>query len=1481
MWGWTNEEKPLSFWSVASYKEGGVGILVFPEFRDQVQPWNQHLWTSRVIGIQFKDIHMLNVYSPVRRKQREQFFSSLEEWELKRTEHVVMAGDFNCVENPQLDRLGGDRAVASESPVLTRLTRDAKLEDARTLLGSAIEELELAPHEHFTYWQGEIASRIDRFYVSANRSSWVQWLDVRLPPVPSDHDELVLHLRNPSESKAQMKPNRTVYPIRGAHSARLVEELLSELNEKAPQHEVGELDWDEWVQNCKKAIKRIAQRDKKRRNKKSAKLQRQLRQGPMTRNHLIAVLVNDIKERNLARVGSRLERTHDQIRWLFKRTAIWERDQTVSHIQAPPDTHFDEDLPIPERFSQVWSKLLGKRHSNTHFDEDLPIPERFSQVWSKLLGKRHSKLDAVEMKNAVAEFAVVPPERKVREQDNKQLMAPIAEDDLLAAIKELERHKAGGEDGLNNDFSKDLPAAMIPRLVKVCNSSLEGKPPPPSFLKAIIVPLWKKGDSDNALDYRPISLLQTSYKLFAKILAQRMQRFLGRLIGDTQQGFVHGRHMHKSITMMVAQLEATVNDSLRSTGESAGILLLDFAKAYDTVDRVYLLEVLRQFGFAAEFIDLIESLHVKTTAQFLVNGELSSPLEVKTGIRQGCPLAPLLFILAAELLALALLQDRELKGQRVAEGKEEHKFSAFVDDSTLFLDQSSQLPRALRIVDNFGTISGLRIQPLKSVYIFLNKAVKVTTWFGIPVLALGDTVRYLGYDIGFTNLTKVNWAKRIRSVKRRMATAEHVSTTVVDRVDLLNAIVLPAITFTAKFFPPTQDVITSLTNMQKQFLWRRQVKDDPSRHKMTPNLIFTPRAAGGLGLVAIPVALQTQRVKDTMFWLIGRQSIYKQAWLQYMGLQVTQSRSTVGVTPRRISRSLGEQWTERRKCLDQDMGQLLAPSQAEQEGRQKLARSELQRLAATAAFSTCNLKYQPADGETLRIAVDLESIVQRHPPAREIIDFWGSFSWANNPWLPDSNAPVLTRKKYYRIEETSIEELAIMRTSHDVYNVTVRTALGCTVGHSVAKLQRWLLAILLGSLRIPIGGKLGQPPRLMLRLPPALRFEYNWTTDGGMVRGTTIDGKAEITLQQQDNGIYWDVICHVNARKDAKKLRKRQGGIVFKANPRIHGFPWSVLNKTRNRLIIQQLKQQIKRRYRRRTHRIHGFPWSVPNKTRNRLILQQLKQQIKRRYRRRTAQHLDTMLEKWRASTAEDVWLKGHQSQTPKKLWEHRNMLTDYQVWVTYRMATMQLHLYYFGKELERGCPVDDRCQDQNITVSHLSWRCTRAQEFWGKLLSHWLGQAVSAQLLGAYQEYLASRRAPPIGNSFKRRMRDLYGQWSSEYGEATNRIWWAMCSMGYTLLWQLRNQVVHEGKKLKAPQQLEYMWERCIRQLQAIAMRELRKPKTRTQGLQLKLCVECLATMEEGQKDQERQALPKARRRQSTETTLMKRIKLYKESNN
>ena len=110
------------------------------------------------------------------------------------------------------------------------------------------------------------------------------------------------------------------------------------------------------------------------------------------------------------------------------------------------------------------------------------------------------------------------------------------------------------------------------------------------------------------MDYRPIALLQSCYKVVAKVLSHRVHKAVEVPIQDTQQGFVHGRQMSKTVIIMAHQLSAA-HEPDREPTDSRAIRLLDFCRAYDTVSRDFLFEVMRYFGFADSFITMIQNLH--------------------------------------------------------------------------------------------------------------------------------------------------------------------------------------------------------------------------------------------------------------------------------------------------------------------------------------------------------------------------------------------------------------------------------------------------------------------------------------------------------------------------------------------------------------------------------------------------------------------------------------------------------------------------------------------------------------------------------------------------------------------------------------------------------------------------------------------------------------------------------------------------------
>lgn len=258
MWGKHNDpgHAPLSYWSTGSAKSGGVAVLLTPSSAIKAKPWRVEQWSTRAIALSLEGVVLLNVYAPNQRAEREAFFRELGGWFLPR-DNTLLVGDFNCVQSPLLDRRGPQRSSRPESPALAALLEDSGLIDARLLRDHAEDDDADDTTDHFTYWEGESASRIDRFYVPPTWAEQVLWVTTRAPPQPSDHQELELHLREGRPTQQKPKQNPVIYPIRSNKPEQVITELINEMDDMAIGQAASTATWDADVAECIRCIRAV------------------------------------------------------------------------------------------------------------------------------------------------------------------------------------------------------------------------------------------------------------------------------------------------------------------------------------------------------------------------------------------------------------------------------------------------------------------------------------------------------------------------------------------------------------------------------------------------------------------------------------------------------------------------------------------------------------------------------------------------------------------------------------------------------------------------------------------------------------------------------------------------------------------------------------------------------------------------------------------------------------------------------------------------------------------------------------------------------------------------------------------------------------------------------------------------------------------------------------------------------------------------
>lgn len=141
-------------------------------------------------------------------------------------------------------------------------------------------------------------------------------------------------------------------------------------------------------------------------------------------------------------------------------------------------------------------------------------------------------------------------------------------------------------------------------------------------------------------NYRPITLLNTDYKIICKILANRLNPIVAQIIPNHQIGFIPQRLIYDNVICLDLLLKRKTK-----------IINLDFKKAYDSVSHYALIAILHHLKFPKKLVTLIQNLISKSSAQIIINGELTEAFLILRGVKQGDPLSPLLFTLVIELLA--------------------------------------------------------------------------------------------------------------------------------------------------------------------------------------------------------------------------------------------------------------------------------------------------------------------------------------------------------------------------------------------------------------------------------------------------------------------------------------------------------------------------------------------------------------------------------------------------------------------------------------------------------------------------------------------------------------------------------------------------------------------------------------------------------------------------------------------------------------
>jgi hypothetical protein len=411
------------------------------------------------------------------------------------------------------------------------------------------------------------------------------------------------------------------------------------------------------------------------------------------------------------------------------------------------------------------------------------------------------------------------------------LSKPLTVEDLKEAVDRMKAGKSPGIDGLGVEVYRKFPK-IVGWLLEAWLEGEEAGLLWDTAGEVAIRVIHKKDDVEDVKNYRPISLCNVDYKIIARAQANRLTEMLPMVIDEEQTGFVKGRDIRVNVAVMRAVIEMMVENN-----SDAGILLLDIEKAYDCVDRDFLWKVMESMGFGPIFIKAMKLLHQNNSARIITRWGLSGKFLVESGVRQGCPLAPLLFVVAMLPLLVSLKEEEPVK---VLE--EDIRSWMFADDTVIVYNSIADAVKKLKVVEEFGNVSALRMNKKKTECVAIRKPgnlVDDDKFFG-P----GKFTVFLGAPLGVLPNLDEYWKSKLKVSVETIGKWRKFGLSIFQKAKIANTYVASKWQYLFNYEKVPVTVLHDLDKAIKEFVFGKMMNHRPLDVQAKAKV-----EAGGVGLI--------------------------------------------------------------------------------------------------------------------------------------------------------------------------------------------------------------------------------------------------------------------------------------------------------------------------------------------------------------------------------------------------------------------------------------------------------------------------------------------------------------------------------------------------------------------------------------------------------------------------------------------------------
>ena len=810
----------------------GVAIMFSNNFECEVKEVKRST-NGNFIGLKIKtmdtDICLLTLYGP--NTDEPDFYNEISEVINDfQTGSMIICGDWNLVQDQLLDTKHyiRDNNIRARNRVST-LKEEHNLCDPWRVNNPNTRQ--------YTWFQRNPIkmSRIDFFLISSDILALTNYTGIK-PGYRSDHSiiQLQLNITKDNRGKGFWKFNTSL--LKDIEYITLIKQIIHENvtryaapNQTVANHEIlfnisDQLFFETLKMEIRKVTISYSSKKKRNREKREVEICDQLEKLDINHTtnseHLLRkqILSDELVELRKEKIKGMMLRS--KIQWFE---------------EGEKPTKFFASI---EKRNYV-NKVINKINSNgNNIQDPREILNELEKFYRNLYSSKVSIRDQINNMDRFLNNNLI---NKLTEEQKILCEGNITLVELKEVLKNMKHDKSPGIDGIPVEFYKVFWNDLGHFLFRSLKSSFYTNELSITQKRGIITCIPKGNKPREFLkNWRPISLLTTDYKILTSIMAKRMRGILGQIVSSTQKGFLKERYIEENTRLIYDLIHY-----LKGQKREGILLLIDFEKAFDSIDWTYIRNVLKIYNFGDDFIKWFNIVYNDSQSCVINNGKYSNFFNLGRGCRQGDPWSPYLFILAIEPLAQYIKHAPQVRGITVKDC--EVKIGQYADDTFLLLDGNEvTIKNAMDIFKVFEKISGLHINVEKTQAIHLGEPLTDNNKCPYLNIDFCEKFRLLGINFS-TNpdeMEELNFEAKIAEIRkiRRLYQAQNLSLT--GKITVVKMLMLPKLVHLLAVLPtPKRKYMDEINNIFINFIWNNKTP------KIQYNILVQDFHLGGLKMI--------------------------------------------------------------------------------------------------------------------------------------------------------------------------------------------------------------------------------------------------------------------------------------------------------------------------------------------------------------------------------------------------------------------------------------------------------------------------------------------------------------------------------------------------------------------------------------------------------------------------------------------------------